>query len=541
MNNYPNLIIDMHTHLFNARYVPLNEIMLRRGVPPGASHLLSRLILALTGRSSLRKSGSFELATESDDKAELLMERIAEVTAVQYTGDLGESLAASMEFSNDDREVIYDTKDAVEDTELHRVLVDINQVFGDEESTQELQLDKLTGLNLNVFSKEMAFESVELKALFGRGLKRMVRRLLRKALRFVENATDTLDFFYTMMRSEKSLLKRLSKYYKRHTTNYLLVHHMMDMEYPFNGKVKYPFYQKQLSRMTSLERYSEGNAVGFAAFDPIRFVQGGDDNTVILQHMDIALNEGKIGFKFYPPMGYRAANNEDDPRLEAVIDVFFDYCAEHAVPVFTHCTPVGFEAVVGKSGSNAHPKYWELALTKSVERNNLILCFGHAGGGERKSGNEVIRGWLSSTDAEWDHNDNYARWVVDLCRRFPNVYCEISYIHEIIHDSAEKKRLKNRLILEYGRDSSDSHPHFIKDKIMYGSDWHMPSMVNDIDKYLADIVDIFSVDSLKDHKESFFAGNALSYLNLNEFSTRARHQLSVKCADELVRKYNLIQ
>ena len=157
----------------------------------------------------------------------------------------------------------------------------------------------------------------------------MVKRLLKKAMSFVEGAVDSLDFFLTMMRSEKRLLKRLSKYYKRRTENYLLVHHMMDMEHPFDGRVHYPYYSKQLPRMTGLERHAKGKAIGFSAFDPLRFVRGDYDNAAIVNHIKTALDSGKAGFKFYPPMGYRAAGNEDSPRLEQVVDLFFDYCADH--------------------------------------------------------------------------------------------------------------------------------------------------------------------------------------------------------------------
>ena len=203
--------------------------------------------------------------------------------------------------------------------------------------------------------------------------------------------------------------------------------------------------------------------------------------------------------------------------------------------MFTHCTPEGFEAVVGKTGPNAHPRFWELALTKKPGRENLFICFGHAGGGERKIGDVVVRGWLSSNENEWDHDDNYARWVVDLCRRFPNVYCEIAYLHEIIHDDAEKAHFKNRLITEYQRPVTGEHPYPVKDKVMYGSDWHMPSMVNDIDKYLDDIVEIFSASPLSEHAKEFFAGNAFNYLRLESFIERVGSQLSEDCAGELQR------
>lgn len=533
MSNYPDLIVDMHTHLFNARYVPLNEILRSRSVPPGISHLVSRLILALTRKSNLNKMDDFFLEDEGD--FERVMAEIAELTSEQFGFIASTAISEAQLSEGDYREVIFDAKNTLQDNPLFQVLCDIDCEFGDQQSAVELALEHNANPVTELFSKgAIELTATDWKGLFG-GIKSMVIRLLKKAVSFIESAGDTLDFLLTMMRSEKRLFKRLSKYYKRHTDNYLLVHHMMDMAHPFDGDTSYDYYSEQLPRMTGLERYGEGNVVGFSAFDPLRFLRGNHDANAITQHIEKALSLGKVGFKFYPPMGYRAAGNDDRPKLEQVVDIFFDYCAEHQVPVFTHCTPEGFEAVVGKTGPNAHPRFWELALTKKPSRRNLVLCFGHAGGGERKSGNEVVRGWLSENDQEWNHEDNYARWVVDLCRRFPNVYCELSYLHEIIHDEAEKGRLKNRLIVESGRPVTESHPFPLTEKLMYGSDWHMPSMVNDIDKYLDDMVEIFSDPGLVQQSRQFFAGNAFNYLGLANFVGRARSQLNDTCANELER------
>ena len=525
MTDVPRLIVDMHTHLFNARYVPLKEILVSRGVPNALAGLVSRLILAMTAKSTPEQL-AFSL-TRHEEAVDEFVGQISQIAVAQLEDIVGTQLRLHAP----DTDAGMTAAGHLEDSDLYEVMVDINREFGDEHSTRELGLD--------AFRATSGLDDFGLTSLFG-GVKVMLERLLRKVASFIEEAGDTLDFLYTMMRGERQLLARLSRYYEQHSENFLFVHHMMDMAYPFEGTVDYDYYDKQLPRMTALERHSSGVAIGFSAFDPWRFVRRGHDDTSIRRHMDEAIAFGKLGFKFYPPLGYRAAGNTDHPGLERVINVFFDYCLERRWPIFTHCTPEGFELVQGKTGENAHPKYWEHALTLSAARNELILCFGHAGGGRREGGGQSVAGWLATTEEQWEHPDNYPRWVVDLCRRFPHVYAEIAYLHEIIHNDTDKMAFRARLVEEYARPPSSDHPYPLSAKLMYGSDWHMPSMVNDVNEYFSDLLEIFEHPDLGAHREPFFAANALRFFDLQSFIPRAREQLNDICASELERKLALL-
>ncbi|NNE98461.1 MAG: amidohydrolase family protein, partial [Pyrinomonadaceae bacterium] len=533
--SYPNIIIDMHTHLFNARYVPLYKVFRSRKLPRVIAGPLAFFILALTQKSDLNKAVDFDIAKASGDEIEDRLDKIANVTVEQISillAEINSSLVRKKK--NVERNNILE---AFENTDLHKALVEIENEIKDEEAARELRLEHLSDNEMAMFDFKKGISLAESKRLFG-AIWWLVKKFLKKAKEYIENFVDFLDFLITMMRSEKSLYRRLNRYYKESKIpNYLLVHHMMDMAKPFSGKAKFKFYPKQLTRMTNLERFSQGNAIGFSAFDPIRFCRRNRGSADIIAHMKIALSHGKVGFKFYPPLGYKAAGNSGR-KLETVIDIFLDECIENQIPVFTHCTPEGFEVIPNYSGANAHPNFWREALTKNAKRNNLLLCFGHAGGGERKINNKTVRGWLSDDD-EWKDPNNYARHVADLCREFPNVYCEISYMTEIIHDNDEKNLFKERLIKEYSQDASSNPPFCLKDKIMYGSDWHMPEMVNDIDEFLEDIVEIYSDATLKPHAKKFFAINAVKFLNLRNFARRAAKQLNKTCSKELLRKVDL--
>jgi len=80
--------------------------------------------------------------------------------------------------------------------------------------------------------------------------------------------------------------------------------------------------------------------------------------------------------------------------------------------------------------------------------------------------------------------------VVELCLRYPNVYCEVGYLDAAL----EKKPLAlftSRLASVLNQPSVDSRWLF-GDKVMYGTDWHMMHKVDDHEKYLAVFDELFA-------------------------------------------------
>src|SRR5690606_17743975 len=156
---------------------------------------------------------------------------------------------------------------------------------------------------------------------------------------------------------------------------------------------------------------SNGKLIGFFPYDPFRKNQG-------LEVLKASLKAGKFkGVKFYPPMGYNTCSNKDE-WINEINMKLFTFCAGNGVPIFTHCTPTGFEVRKG-SGINADPRHWENILENFPD---LKLCLGHAGG---------VEGWFQKLGANEDFPKNsngniyYAETVYNLCTRFKNVYCEV--------------------------------------------------------------------------------------------------------------------
>lgn len=540
---YPKSIIDMHTHMFNADYLPLRGIFWSRGVPDPLNGWLARLAWGLTKTSQFESMKLtplvFKPHTELIEKAHKKLDGAHEddpEIVDHYIEVLAENAAKLFLHSQiKTNKTFHRANKTQHPTKLHlelkELFKEIHDEFGDLDSANDLNLETIEEIDIqkNLFT-------IETKAWawsWGAGLRKMLRRFLHKAMRFVEKSADLIDFIWNMTKTEEELLGRLQNYYADRDIPVTLVHYMMDMQFPYqnsrgrikDGTVKIEFYRdtnkypSQLSQMQKLSKQSKGTLLGFSAFDPVRFLESGSSKKDIIAHLDKAIKFDMLGFKFYPPLGFRAATN-DIPGMEYVVDVFLDYCIEHDLPVFTHCTPEGFEiSPASESGLNADPRYWRAALEKNESRHNLRLCLGHAGGGSYslKSG-YISHGWVSSDPFQWESEDNYAKHVVELCREFPNVYCELANIDTILHQAIHLKNLKENLLKRLV-DERDMGPHSLHDKIMYGTDWHMVGMVNDVIEYFDVLVALFNDPRLIDMIPKFFRSNALQFLNQKTFSS----------------------
>ncbi len=347
-----------------------------------------------------------------------------------------------------------------------------------------------------------------------------VMNLIDQGMDAANSGINHLRWFMVMMYSEKSLYAQLANDNKG-VTNYL--HLMMDVDHFFVDEETSRFYNSyysfqptQISRMAQLQKDHEKELIGFVAFNPAR------ENW--LEIITQALSRGFNGVKFYPPMGYLPftdANSVYRERIEQLID----YCVEKEVPLFTHCNNSGFQAFPLKySGYKSNPIHWEKVL-KIAKNKKLRLCLGHAGGGEGWCATnsatdhvEPIR--ISATDIKdkspeeqpnW--NNSYAAMVFKLCVEYPNVYCDFSYLDDIINGdgspiSEKQDNLKKRLLKLF-----KSQPKFAK-KIIYGSDWHMLYREGKNAVYYQTYKTFFELPELVAYQDDFFQNNAKAYLRL---------------------------
>ena len=163
----------------------------------------------------------------------------------------------------------------------------------------------------------------------------------------------------------------------------------------------------------------------------------------------------------------------------------------------------------GKKGLNAHPKHWR-ALLEHERWRDLRLCLGHAGGGRASNLGVSSAGWMADNDAEWSDADNFARIVADLCATYPNVYCELGYITELLDDPTARELLVaniERARAEARRTAAPRLPG--QGRLRLG---HMPSMVDNTARYLDVFVDIMNRPAYAAHRDLFFHDTAMAYL-----------------------------
>ena len=311
---------------------------------------------------------------------------------------------------------------------------------------------------------------------------------------------DYLKFFLLMLSKEETMISNLVSGYRIEQNVGPILHLMMDMQKGFSDEEPYFSFPEQIYRMKEIVESARGKFFGFVGFDPRR------ENS--LKIIKSTLGKENVGIKIYPPLGYRPFEEQYQKQFEEL----YGYCCKKNIPVMTHCTPVGFESHAG-AGAFSDPDNWENVLTQFPK---LKLCYGHAGGAGTKnielaSGKEVyFPGWCDD-HSQWEDKRCFAQRVVVHCKKYLNVYCDVSYICPVIDDSEKAGLFKANFVRAYSKNGEFD----FADKAMYGTDWHMPKMTRSTSNYLDFMVELFdSTPEITLHKEKFFYINALKYLDI---------------------------
>jgi predicted TIM-barrel fold metal-dependent hydrolase len=258
---------------------------------------------------------------------------------------------------------------------------------------------------------------------------------------------------------------------------------MMDMENYYDPHVNpvYAWPDEQLRRMSGLMNASAGKLLTFVAFDPKR-----DDWRMIV---DKGIAAGCIGVKFYPPNGYPPFDLATNDFPNRNTRDFFVHCADAGIPVFTHCTLVGFEAMSGYGTRYGNPLLWKRTLERVPK---LRLCLGHAGGEP---------GWFKDVKPG---DTNFVAQVIELCANFENVYAEVGFLDDVF-DSKLHPAFLHHLETALPR---------IGKKLMYGSDWHMIHTLKKHAAYLESWKRMLAPASWNTFRDDFFFANAIRWLDL---------------------------
>jgi Amidohydrolase len=496
MTELPSRIVDMHAHFFNARCLPLAGIFANAiGKDAGDSPMarsLARLVNFLTESQYLPHP--LDTREQGED---YYIERLCIITAAEW----GSPSQLNRDSSLTEQPPKVSRQQSLRD-DLEQIVRGVNTALPELGEVAEP-------------------ETLESQAMFGDWAKRVVKKALKAFLKVAlpHEVGNYVEFVFNMLTAEEEMVATLIHGYKQGLPPLEFVHHMMDMQMAYVTKgtsadevaPAYPFSQ-QLKRMKKLaDEYSQVR--GFSAFDPRRPEWEALAN--------VAIQSQFVGFKFYPAMGYLPYEDKDAVVRERIY-AFFDFCIARDVPIFTHCTPRGFETRL-KEGLNADPRGWEHLLGSQNGRfAKLRLCFGHGGGNAMAGGNEhdgclSSPGWTAD-DKEWGRTENFARTVVKLCRTYENVYCDLAYFTQLFHDgsASDQAAALQRFAANLGRELNESGAKYaFSQKVCFGTDWHMPSIVEQPRRYLDIFLKLFSQPEFANHRQRFFWQNAYAFMNID--------------------------
>jgi hypothetical protein len=308
----------------------------------------------------------------------------------------------------------------------------------------------------------------------------------------------------------------------------------------------------QVRVMSRLSILTGGQVHGLAPFDPLREVgsragKGKHAWSSLKFVQDAVLNQGCIGVKMYPPMGFAPFGNsalgpkfwenhnlpdwmnhpvsyhdgkpaaDVGQRLDDVLAEFYSWCVDHDVPVMAHSS--ASNGTCPEFMDLARSKYWELALSRYPA---LRISFGHTG--------DFSDFGVPGYPAE-------ARAFADLMGRAPdrgfNAYADAGYFSEILddHDGTGSQpdgwqKLEQQFKdLYLNRTATDSAP--FHERMMYGTDWSLLLNEGSVATYLENFRRLF--DTLQKAANAppgliarFFGGNAVTWLGLRDGATRER-------------------
>jgi predicted TIM-barrel fold metal-dependent hydrolase len=285
---------------------------------------------------------------------------------------------------------------------------------------------------------------------------------------------------------------------------------------------------QQVQLMGELARRQDAGLLvhGYVPFNPIRFVKDQADATGAI--FDAVDNQGFIGIKLYPPMGFQASGNDKismhffdigedrntlGKRIDGALNWIYDYCLKHDVTIMAHTAPSNtphgnpYDGLGGGRDDwsrRPDPKYWDAVL--SAGRQNLRVLFAHFGGAYTVSKN---RAWVDS--------------IVGLMMKYPNVYGDFSY-YDLVLDNTQDQRAERRELRNYLQTLDAAKRQKLQQRLVFGSDWEMLDLVVDTQHYTRNMLG-FLAESLGGRAEDYAACNALRMIGLDDPNSKTSQRL----------------
>lgn len=234
-----------------------------------------------------------------------------------------------------------------------------------------------------------------------------------------------------------------------------------------------------------------------------------------------ALEEnGFVGLKIYPPMGFKPIGNTDSQgyqdRIKTALDGFdglgrdldgamadaFDLCIEQGAPILTHAR---FSIGAGPNyASRADPAYW-IDVLRQRKWRDLRLCLAHMG---------YFRPWNGRSTAGREPDRRTWEWTAgNYIKAHPrsHVYIDISYLTEVLGSGKDTRRRMADKLRAWISECDPEVRH-----ILYGTDWTMVGREPNFPNYTSEVVK-FLLDEcgLDDQQlDRVMMSNAVRFLGL---------------------------
>lgn len=340
----------------------------------------------------------------------------------------------------------------------------------------------------------------------------------------------------------------------------LVIAHLVDYDWPLNAEAKTKTsLHDQVKLMQAITAKSRGRVHTFAPFCPFREIahraglkRKHADNWSSLQAVqDWVTKSGCIGVKIYPTMGFAPYGNAQikpdfwdgafpwikcpasiryqggvatlGELLDQILDEFYQWCVQEDVPVMAHTDRSN--GLNSRFNQLTDAEHWS-ALYALPNYGELRLNFGHLGDFEQS----IAADWRATADA--NSRGANAQALVGMMSTVPKspgsrYFGDSAYTELILTPRNDLGSVYAQALAWQG--PGQSQP-LLQDRLMYGSDWSLLMVQENMQTYFADFVAMFErLDTATipgvvpgTLSKKFFADNAVNYLGLRDGQNFAR-------------------
>jgi uncharacterized protein len=249
------------------------------------------------------------------------------------------------------------------------------------------------------------------------------------------------------------------------------------------GREKIMTFEKQVEQNKNAILNNPGRILPFLAADPRTIERKGFEN-----FMKIYRDNGFIGMKVYPPLGY-------EPSHPVLIKLYKE-CIKENIPVTTHCCYGGSYSTSKKDlngnklktdddrleywGNMPNPDKW-FDMMDDYDLQDLKLNFGHFGGDG--IGRNLRPEIFEKVEKKQKQAQIEIKWRKSILKglkdsKYPNLYTDVSFHPRMEYESkAYFNQLKGYLANKK-----------LRKHIMFGTDWWMSSFVLKQSAYLINFI-----------------------------------------------------